>query len=98
MISDLCKFSSAFLQLEKVVVASFNALIGFTVFTLFESAQVAEAINFKLVTSALFLKLVQLVCSRFVILADLIASVSLLLNVTLSCEDLSLTPRNLLTK
>ena len=64
---------------------------------LFEVAQIAEPVNFILITSLLITKTRQLVDEAVQVLLQAVSRISLLLAVTAGGVDLSLTTRNLLT-
>lgn len=56
-VGNLGEFGRPLLKLKEVVVSCLDALVSFCILTLFESVQVAEAINLHLVSRTLFLDL-----------------------------------------
>lgn len=97
-VSNLGEFGSTFLQLEEVKIRSLDALVSLAVFTFFVCAHVAETVDFELVASTFFLKLVEFVAGTFVILAQLVAMVILALNFSLDAKSFGFTAGDLLAE
>ena len=93
----LGELSGALLGLIEVVIGGLDATILVRVLSRLHSVQVLGPLDFFLVTLALLLKLSQFVTGVVVLLAKGMATITLLSNITLAGEDLSLAARDLLT-
>ena len=96
-ISEFGKVSSLLLSLVKVIVGSLNSVVRIGVFTFLHAVKASQLINLLLIALSLLLELAKFVVCVVKILCQGIAVVTLLGNIPLSCENLSLTAVDLLT-
>lgn len=95
-VSSFREFAGSLLCFVQVVVQSFDAVVVVGVFTLLAAVEVAQAVDFFLVSTALFFEFVQLERKIVDVFAESIAAVTLCLYVALGSEDLSFFAGNLL--
>ena len=97
-VKNFREFSRALLELEEIKVSSLETSVSITILTFLVGVEVAEAVDFELVTGTFLLKLAELIGGSLIVLAEGKAMVLLALDLTLHGESLSLTTRNLLTE